>query len=278
MLKAVLVLVLVYGAAALTAHLVADSMIFPAPAPSYGQDPGLIFLRMPDGTPIAACWLPAAGPLGPQSPVILYSHGNAEDLGTALPSLLDLNRRGYSVLAYDYPGYGRSGGKPSEAGTNAAIRVAWDWLTGQGGAGAEAADGPGPSPGIEARQVIIYGYSLGGGPSIDLASQVKPGGLVLEAAFSTAYRVMTGIDLFPGDRFRNIDKIDRVQAPVFILQGGQDRVIPPSHGHDLLARAREPKRGFFLPQAGHEDLRFVAGEGYWRELAEFVRLCGLEAQ
>lgn len=259
MLRLLLTALAVYAAAALLAHAAADSMLFPAPPPSYGPGQGLLALRTPDGTAVAACWLPAdPRPGRPPAPVILYSHGNAEDLGHVLPTLQDMNRRGYSVLSYDYPGYGQSGGRPSEAGACAALRAAWDWLTGEAG--------------VEPGRIVLYGYSVGGGPSVDLAARVRPAGLILEAAFTTAYRVMTGVDLFPGDRFRNIDKLPRVQAPVLVMQGEKDEVIPLSHGLALFAAAPEPKRSLFVPNAGHCDLRPAAGEAYWRVLGEFTGL------
>jgi fermentation-respiration switch protein FrsA (DUF1100 family) len=272
MLKALLVVVLAYAAAALAANLVADSLIFPAPPSSYGPGQGLLLLPTASGGRVAACWLPVEN-AGPDSPVILYSHGNAEDLGHVLPWLHDLRRRGYSVLGYDYPGYGQSPGQPSEAGACEAIDAAWDWLTGTGPArsGGQGGDGPG----IDPWRVLVHGYSLGGGPSAHLAARASPGGLILESTFTTAFRVMTRVDLFPGDRFRTVDALGRVRCPVLVLHGGLDRVVPPAHGRELFARAREPRQSLFVPGAGHEDLHAVAGEEYWRALAGFAESCGL---
>lgn len=270
MLKALVVFILAYAAAALAANLVADSMIFPAPPSSYGPGQGLLMLPTARGGRVAACWLPAEN-AGPDSPVILSSHGNAEDLGTVQPWLHDLRRRGYSVLGYDYPGYGLSPGQPSEAGAFEAIDAAWDWLT--SASGGPGGDGPRMAP----RRVLVHGYSLGGGPSAWLAARVSPGGLILESTFTTAFRVMTRIDLFPGDRFRTIDTLDRMRCPVLVLHGGLDRVVPPEHGRALFARAREPKLSLFVPGAGHGDLHAVAGEEFWRALAGFAELCGLKA-
>ena len=88
---------------------------------------------------------------------------------------------------------------------------------------------------------------------------------------------MTRIDLFPGDRFRTVDRLERMRCPVLVLHGDADRVVPPAHGRELFARARDPRRSLFVPGAGHGDLQAVAGEEYWKALAGFAELCGLRA-
>jgi pimeloyl-ACP methyl ester carboxylesterase len=129
----------------------------------------------------------------PAKYTILYSHGNAEDLDGILWVLREIRDRGFAVFAYDYQGYGTSQGNPSEYNTYRDIDAAYNYLT--------------QKLGIPAKQIILYGRSVGGGPAIDLASRQKVGGLVVENSFVSAFRVLTRIPILPFDKFVNIDKI-----------------------------------------------------------------------
>lgn len=188
---------------------------------------------------------------------ILYSHGNAEDLGDIRPILESLKSSGYSVFAYDYRGYGTSEGKPSERNTYQDINAAYNYLT--------------QELKISPNNIIVYGRSVGGGVAVDLASRQPVGGLVMESAFITAFRVVTKIPLFPFDKFRNIDKIKRVQCPVLVLHGTADEIIPLWHGQELFAAVNQPKQSFWIEAAGHNDLIFVAGSRYPKIMQDFLK-------
>lgn len=189
---------------------------------------------------------------------ILYSHGNAEDLGTVRDKLEALRRMGYSVLGYDYEGYGLSHGKPSEDAAYRDINAAYEYLT--------------VAQRVPSDRIIAYGWSLGGAVAADLASREPLAGLVLESTFVSAFRVMTRVPLLPFDKFRTLAKLDRVGCPVLVMHGDQDEVIEFWHGQTLYEQAKEPKRKLWVSGAGHGGLESLAGDDYRRALTEFTDL------
>lgn len=236
------------------AFFFSDRTIFQPQPSSYRDTSAIIKLDSAENVKISALYLP-----NPEaSHTILYSHGNAEDLGDIQPILNKLQALGFAVFAYDYRGYGTSRGKPSERGTYEDINAAYEYLTRQ--------------LGIPPSQIIAYGRSVGGGPAIDLASREPVAGLVVESTFVTAFRVMTRIPLLPFDKFVNIDKIRKVRCPVLVIHGTADRVIPFEHGQKLYETANEPKRFLRVEGAGHNDLILVANQEYGKTLQAFDQL------
>ena len=216
---------------------------------------GVQKIRDASGTEIALVHLP-----NPDARcTIWFFHGNAEDLGDLEPWLRTLRDAGYAVLAFDYPGYGQSGGLPSEAAVYAAARATRRYLREQ--------------LGVAPQQTLIYGRSLGGGPAVQMAAEEAPAGLILQSTFTSVYRVLTGVRVLPFDFFENERKLARVGCPVLVMHGGRDEVIPFAHGRTLFAAAKEPKRSFWVPDAGHNDFLSVAGNDYWKALREFSELC-----
>jgi len=252
------IVLLLYGCLVLLALFVAERVIFQPPPASYPKSSEILDLTMTDGVRIAAVHLP-----NPTARfTILFSHGNAEDLGHVVPYLREFQQRGYGVFAYDYRGYGQSDGSPSSQGALQDIEAAYDYLTG--------------TLGVPPERVIPMGYSVGGGPATHLATVRKVGGLVLESSFTSAFRTVTRIPLIPFDRFNNIALVGRLTVPLLVIHGQQDFVVPFRNGQQLFAMAREPKRHLWVAGAGHYDLRERAGENYWQTLAEFAKL--IEAQ
>ena len=229
-----------YAVLAGLAWLVSERMIFPAPRASYAEGAAdLVRIEADDGVGLAALWLPPPPAAGDAPWVILFSHGNGEDLGHVRPLLEPLRRAGFGVLAWEYRGYGLSEGRMTEAGAYRDIEAVYRHLT--------------EERGIPAERILVYGRSVGSGPSVDLAARVPVGGLVVESGFATAFTVMTRVPLFPFDRFRNEAKIGRVDAPVLIVHGTRDEVVPFSHGRRLFAAAREPRDRLWV-DAGHNDV------------------------
>jgi fermentation-respiration switch protein FrsA (DUF1100 family) len=107
---------------------------------------------------------------------------------------------------------------------------------------------------------------------VDLAARKPLAGLIMESAFTTAFQVVLPIPVLPFDKFRNIDKIKRVNCPVLVMHGKADEVVPFSHGQKLFAAAPEPKLSFWVEEASHNDLMWVAGERYAEILREFAEL------
>ena len=226
--------------------------------PNYGSRRAPAEMRkipLSDGTEIAVLHLP-----NPQARYTLwFFHGNAEDLGDLEPFLLSLRDRGYAVFAFDYPGYGLSGGKPSEPSLYAAARAARTYLR-------EVLHVP-------ADRTLIYGRSLGGGPAVQMATEERPAGLILQSTFVSVFRVVTRWRVLPFDQFENLKKIPDVKCPVLVMHGQGDEVIPFRHGEALFAAAPDPKRSLWVPGARHNDFLTVAGRRYWDALRDFSELC-----
>jgi fermentation-respiration switch protein FrsA (DUF1100 family) len=210
-----------------------------APPGSWVQD---IDLEQPDGNRLHLRWCPVAGASG----ALLYCHGNAGNLSGRAAAVRDLmTGLGESVLIFDYPGYGRSGGKPSEEGCYAAAERAFDWLT--------------QEKGIPPERIILFGKSLGGGVATELATRRPHRALVLVKTFTSVPDL--GRELYSWvpascgghNRFDNLAKIGQCPGPVFIAHGDADRLIPYSHAEKLHAAAPEPKALYRIPGCGHND-------------------------
>lgn len=256
MLKSlVFFIALMYLALTLFAFLAADRQLFHPPVASYAETTfPLIRIETGDGVHLAARYLEA-----PESEhTILFSHGNAEDLGHIDSFVRRMHDEGFSVLAYDYRGYGRSGQAQATAGgvvrdIHAVYRYAIDSLS------------------LDPGKIIVHGRSVGTGPSVRLAAERRVGGLIIESGFTSAYRVITRWSILPFDRFRNARTLADVEVPVLIIHGSDDRVIHPRHGRDLFSAANEPRRYWEVEGAGHNDLSFVAGREYWSTIGAFAR-------
>ncbi len=248
-----LVLAVLYALLCLWARWISVSMLFPAPLPTYGETlPGLVILPGGEGQRFAAVYRP-----NPQAKhLLIYFHGNGEDLGSAMEQIDGRVRHGFAVLAVDYPGYGLTGGKPSEAGLYAAADAAYRYAT--------------ATLGWRKERIIVNGFSLGGAGALWLASREQVGGLILQSAFMSAYRVMTGAPVVLGDRMPNLGRMHEVRCPVLVIHGFDDGVIAWEHGRRLFEAAPEPKRSFWVPAGNHNNLPEVAGERYWREMVDFA--------
>ena len=229
-----------------------DRTLFQPHPSGYRDSDRILKLATEDGARISAVYL-----RNEQARfTLLYSHGNAEDLGDMLPLLEELRHAGFSVFSYDYHGYGTSTGAPSEANTYRDIDAAYRYLT--------------EELHIPPERIIAFGHSVGGGPTADLASRRPVAGLVLESSFTTAFRVLTRVPLVPFDKFRNLEKLKRVRCPVLIIHGRRDRVIPFAHGLKLYEAANPPKRSLWLDQADHDDVMFAGGTSYYDALRDFA--------
>jgi fermentation-respiration switch protein FrsA (DUF1100 family) len=250
----IIFLLLVYLVFFILAYIFADRLIFLPQPSTYKDSSDIIKLSSEEGVKISAIYLhhPNA------EKIILYSHGNAEDLGIILPILLEIKNFGFSVLAYDYRGYGTSNGVPSEKNSYKDIIAAYKYIT--------------DSLRIAPENIIALGRSLGGGVATDLAFNFPLGGLILESTFLSAYRVITNIPLFPLDKFNNSRKIVKIKVPVLVIHGNKDEVIPFWHGEALFNLANSPKKFYIVENARHNDLFLVAGKNYGHQLQEFINM------
>ena len=205
------------------------------------------------GNELHGWYIPASG-----NQVVLWMHGNAGNIADRLDQAVEMKRvLGVSSFMFDYRGYGKSEGRPSEKGLYQDAEAAFKWLT--------------ETRGINPGNIILYGHSLGSAVSVDLALEkgMNAGGMVLESPFTSAADVARGIyfglpvGLVMSVKLDNIGRIGEVKMPLLIIHGVSDTVIPFKMGKELFDAAPEPKT--FLPVAGgdHSDCYYVAPEEYW---------------
>jgi uncharacterized protein len=180
----------------------------------------------------------AVAPVG--APTLVWSHGNAGNIADRAPVLQALAARGLGVLAYDYRGYGRSGGTPSEAGVYRDVEAAYD------------------SVAFPAARLVAFGESLGGAVSIHLATVRPCAAVVVVSTFTTmrdVARFHYGLaGLLAGSGFDSLRHVRGVHVPVLVAHGDEDEVVPYALGEALFAAAGEPKRFLHLPGAHHNDV------------------------
>jgi abhydrolase domain-containing protein 17 len=241
--------------------LLSDRLIFQPQPSSYNDESlsvsvsregGRLMHIMSGDQRITAVYLP-----NPEAKfTLLFSHGNAEDLGDALSFLQMYRQAGFAVLAYDYRGYGTSTGRPSEKGVYEDSAAAYRFLT--------------ETVHISPDRVISMGRSVGCAPAIHIAANNKVAGLIAEAPFLSAFRVLTRVPLLPWDKFNNLRDIRRVRAPVLIIHGRNDQVVPFWHGERVFVQANEPKQFVAVDGAGHNDVLLVAGKKYIEAIQQFA--------
>ena len=207
----------------------------------------------------------AAIVLGPErgKKAIIRCHGNAEDALSTLDMLELLSEAGCTVASVDYPGYGLSDGSPDEEGCYRNVHRLYDWLI--------------ETRGFKPEEIIVDGFSIGTGPATELAATCPCGGLILEAPFLSAPRVVTRVRLLPVDPFPNLKRIGDVKCRVLMIHGTGDRVIPYSQGQALFKLANEPKRFVSVEDGDHNTLVDDMGyDNYYELIKEFVDGAGME--
>ncbi|KAF0976645.1 hypothetical protein FDP41_004544 [Naegleria fowleri] len=194
---------------------------------------------------------------------LLYSHGNATDLGQTMP-YLELLRSSLkiNVCGYEYQGYGISEPKVScsEPRVYASIEAAVKYLK--------------TERGFSEDRIIVFGTSLGTGPSTYIASKENSNfrGVILQSPFTTVVRIKvnTNKKIF-FDMFRNIDRIDKVKCPVFIIHGKVDEVVPFEHGEILQQKVKYKYTPLFIDYAGHNNiLEIMSVERYLKQIFKFI--------
>lgn len=211
-----------------------------------------------DGVTLDGWFVPARKPRG----VLLFFHGNAGNISHRLDSLKIFNDLGLTTLIFDYRGYGRSTGVPSEDGSYRDAEAAWRYLI--------------KNRGITAQSIVLFGRSLGAAIAVQLATRHAPRALILESAFTSipdlAAEVYPFLPARRLARFRyHTEKLlQSVVCPVLIVHSRDDEIIPFAHGRRLYAAALEPKQMLEL-RGGHNDGFLVSGEAYVAGLETFIQ-------
>ncbi|HEX9780704.1 MAG TPA: alpha/beta hydrolase [bacterium] len=197
---------------------------------------------------------------------LLWCHGNAGNISHRLENLRLVHARGYSVLIFDYRGYGDSGGRPSEPGLHADAEAAFRHLT--------------EARGVPPRRLILFGRSLGAAVAGTLAARHGDvAGLILETPFPSVEAVARS--LYGGlpvhrllrARFDLRRDLARVRVPVLVVHGDRDRIIPFALGEEVFAAAGEPKRFYRIAGADHNDTYVIGGAAYFDALDDFITFC-----
>jgi fermentation-respiration switch protein FrsA (DUF1100 family) len=217
-----------------------------------------VALETADGARLSAWWVPADSPRG----VLLFCHGNAGNISDRLDSIRIFNRLGLSVFIFDYQGYGRSSGHPTEQGTYRDAEAAWNYLT--------------QVRQKDPHEIVVFGRSLGGSIAAWVSRTNKPRGLILESTFISLQEAAR--DRLPGifvkllvpDQYRTAQYLTMVHCPVLILHSREDEIIPFRHGEALHAAASEPKE--FVEIHGSHNRGFLDSQPFYEAALDSVLL------
>ena len=198
----------------------------------------------------------------PAEMVLLYFHGNAGNITHRSEMILQLSRLPIDVFIIDYRGYGQSQGSPSEEGLYVDARATWDYLTTQ--------------LGIRSEQIVLFGKSLGGAIAIDLATKVKPAGLIVQSSFTSMADMAAAAYQFVQrflvrTKMDSIKKIVSVGCPKLFIHSPVDDAIPYEQGRRLFDAAPAPKQFYEVAGASHNETDRVGGAAYFNVLGSFVR-------
>ena len=194
---------------------------------------------------------------------LLWFHGNAGNIINRVENLRELYRIGLSVFIFDYRGYGRSQGRPSEEGLYQDALGAHDYLT--------------RTRMIRSERLVLFGRSLGAAVAGELAAQKPAAGLILESSFPSIEAVAKfhygglPVHWLIGAEFTLIDRLPQLSLPKLIIHGDKDDIIPLELGRQVFEAAKPPKSFYVILGADHNNTYQVGGAAYFRRWAEFVQ-------
>ncbi len=203
-----------------------------------------VTLATADGLRLLAWYVPPP----PDRPVLAYFHGNGGNLSNRAARVRMFAAARHGLLMVEYRGYGGNAGHPGETGFASDARAAMEFLAAQG---------------FGADRLVVYGESIGTGVATRVAGEQAVAALVLESPY-TSITALAGRRYFflpvrwlVRDPFDSLSRIGRVQAPILMLQGDRDTIVPPGLGRELFEAAPEPKQIWSAPDGGHENLMDV---------------------
>lgn len=216
-----------------------------------------IFFNTKDKVRLNGWFIPADNPRG----TLLFCHGNAGNMSHRIEIIEIFHKVNLNVFIFDYRGYGRSQGSPSEKGLYRDAQAAYKYLLGRGD--------------IDKEAVVVYGKSIGANVAVDLASKVKAAILISESAFTSAYEM--GKKLFPflpikwliSIKYDALTKIKDISIPKLIIHSQDDEIVPFKLGEKLFEAAQEPKE-FYKMSGGHNEAVFMAREEYRDRVDNFL--------
>ena len=214
-------------------------------------------LKAADGPAINAWYIPNR----PDSLVMLVSHGNGGNISSRLEKFVRFHKAGASVLVYDYRGYGRSTGSPTEQGTYSDGEAAYRWLT--------------KTKGVAPSRIVFYGESLGCGVAVELAKRHPGAGLILDSGFTSTLDM--GRMIFPWlpvrwlvrYRYDNLSKLPLLRCPLLVMHSPDDDIIPIAMARRNFAAAAGPK-SFFEMKGDHNEGFMDTGPAYIEAIRSFL--------
>jgi len=228
---------------------------------SHGVPAEDVWFFSEDGEELHGWWIPHPRARG----TILYCHGNSGSIGQQLKVFADLRRLRVNLFVFDYRGYGRSSGEPSEQGVLRDVRAAYDTLVGP--------------LGQPAAEILLFGHSLGGAVAIDCARDREVAGLIVQSSFTDTRHMAREIfpqlpvHLLARRMFRNVDKVGQLAMPKLFIHGSEDGTVPVAHGEGLFEAAAQPKELYLVERAGHNDVHRHGGGRYRRRVGKFRDRC-----
>ncbi len=214
-------------------------------------------LKTEDGLTIAAWYIPAPD----AHAVLLFCHGNGGNISHRLDSIRIFHDLGLSVLIFDYRGYGRSEGEPTEKGTYLDAEAAWHFLV--------------KDKGIDPARIVIFGRSLGSAVAAELAARKKAGALIIESGFTSIpdigrkYYPYMPVSLITRFHYASIDKVNKLVLPKLVIHSPDDEIIPYEQGVRLFEKASEPKE-FLKLQGNHNEGFLMSKQFYINGLQQFI--------
>jgi fermentation-respiration switch protein FrsA (DUF1100 family) len=222
-----------------------------------------------DGTKLVGWYLRPVGdtsthlhqPPQPPQPGLLWFYGNGETIAAIWPIVRAFQPPGTAVLVVDYPGYGGSAGRATEAGLYAAADAAYGALV--------------VRPDVDAARIFVYGRSLGSAAATWVAARHPVAGLILESPFTSAAAMARQLyALLPPFILRlsldNLGRMRQIHCPVLVFHGDADRLVPTAMGRAVAAAAAGPVELVLIHGAGHNDTYDVGGLAYRQKVWEFV--------
>ena len=215
--------------------------------------------------PVAAATKMAKMAVESQGPILLYLHGARYNVHGSAPRIRRMQELGFSVLAVDYRGFGKSTYQlPSENSAYEDARIAWNWLAQQ----------------YPNRPRYIFGHSLGGPIAINLAAEVDDErGTIVESTFTSIADVVSStrwgwmpVSLLITQRFEAVRKVSRIGSPLLVVHGGQDTLILPDLGRKLYEAAVEPKQFVLVEGGSHHNTNLVGQAQYRQALAQWLNI------
>jgi fermentation-respiration switch protein FrsA (DUF1100 family) len=217
-----------------------------------------VFFQADDGTKLHGWYIPSSNARA----TLLWFHGNAGNLTHRLENIQQLKALNLNIFIFDYRGYGKSEGKPSEEGIYLDSQAAYDVLIRE--------------KNVSPRKLILFGRSLGAICAVEVAANNPAAGIILESVFTSA-RDMAGkvLPFLPigwviKSKFDAVNKVPHLKLPKLFLHGTEDEIVPYELGKKLYSAAADPKEFYDIEGAGHNDTYLVGGGKYFSVLNRFI--------